>query len=529
MEPIGRTSVAQPKFRIFNETRQKDGKISNSPFVAEEVYTNFRDFMVFKDWQLNECIFTGSDKGHECNNISHQLPDIMEYRSQVPAVSVTVKGTLYFTPDEYHAKRHTTTSLERKISREGLYDTSYLDNICYYHAETDLDGALRAIYRKYGLAICCAKDIPPGWISPKIMVLNFFFHTPEKVKSLNVSAKQLFPTLANPRVEVKSQAEVNPATKPTPTVKEVKPLVKSRTKRVHGKFISPDVITSRYEAGSISYYHNEFEGVDYDKKCICEIVRWDLNERRCRENTAMSSYSFDNESKSHPAYILVNKNGDMKSPKNILGCICYTHAKYLQHCFRYAADFHGISMNDIHAYMLWGSDRLPEFPSEKRYALVHTPDPKWKKEDGVTTKWISREGYIGTCKFCRIEFSFAYSCNSGEYVCDGCDAKTYSWGCHVCKCAFTELNVHLNFPIEHESGYICRECYKCLDCNKQLKDFAEETSKGIEYKEFCDDIRAGRVGDLRICGACNKRKDDNNGYGKKSRADWDRENGCHIQ
>lgn len=522
------STFKQNKFRIFNQTIGRNGRISNSPYVAEEVYARFADFMVFKDWQLNECIFTGSDRGHECSNISHQLPDVMEYKSQLPAVTVTVKGTIYFTPDEYDAKRYTTTSLERRITREGLYDTGYLDNICYYHAETDLDGAIAEIYKKYSLAICCAKDIPPGWISPRIMVLNFFFHNPKKVDAITANAKVSFPEMR----EVK-QSPLQVITEKKEEIqepkKEVKPLVKNLTKRVHERFVAPVVFPSNYDAGSISYYNDEFKGVEYDRRCICEIVRWDLDSYRCKQNTGMSNSSFDNENKSQPAYILVNKNGDMKSPKNILGCICYTHAKYLQQCFRYAADLHNISMNDIRAYMLWDSDKVPEYPSEKRYAKMYKPNPEWKKEDGVVKKWISREGNVGTCKYCKVEFSFAYHCNSGNYVCDECDAKVYSLGCNKCKVPFTHDNVHLNFPIENEDGYFCRECYKCLQCNKKLKDFYEETSKGIDYKQFSDDIRASRVGDLRICGACNKLKNDNNGYGQKSQSDWEHENGCSIQ
>jgi len=398
MEPVGKASTTRQEFRIFNDTRQKDGKISNSPYVAEEIYTNFRDFMVFKDWQLNECIFTGSNRGHECNNISHQLPDVMEYRSQKPAVSVTVKGTLYFTPDEYYAKRQTTTSLERKIGHENGYDISYLDNICYYHAETDLDGAIREIYNKYSLAICCAKDIPPAFITPRIMVLNFFFHTSEKVKSLNSSARILFPVLATEKSEPTS-------TQPVQTVvpKKIKPLVKLPAKRVHCRYIPPEVVPSRYDAGSISYYHDEFKGVKYDRRCICEISGWDEDSGRCRSNIGMSDSSFDNESKSSPAYILVNRNtfsllskgkeeidsiiinnNNTNEPNStVLGCICYTHAKFLQFCFRLAADYHNISMNDIHAYMLWDSDKLPEYPSEKRYAKMYMPNPEWKQEDSI--------------------------------------------------------------------------------------------------------------------------------------------------
>jgi hypothetical protein len=203
---------------------------------------------------------------------------------------------------------------------------------------------------------------------------------------------------------------------------------------------------------------------------------------------------------------------------DVLGCICYTHTKYLQFCFRLAADCHNISMNDIHAYMLWGSDQLPDIPSESRYAKMYIPNPRWKKEDEVVTKWIPRgEGNVGICKFCRVEYIFVHYSTSGKYVCDDCDLKVYSLGCYVCKSRLNSENVHLHFPIDKEERYICKTCYTCLECGKALKDYAEEIHKKKDYNEFRYDIRSGRVDDLRICGACNKLKDDNNGYGKVNR------------
>jgi hypothetical protein len=219
------------EFRLFCNTVRKDGKISNSPYVAEEVYARFSDFLVYKDWQLNECIFTGSSRGHECSNVSHQLTHLLNYKSEFPAVTVTIKGQLYDDPDDdsdddpdddKYSKRQTTVSIERKIRHENGYDINYLDNICYYHAETDLDGAILEIYNKYALEICCAENIPPGWIKPRIMVLNFFFPSPEKVERMDKFSKKSVTFAAEPSHKTYTFPESDDAI----VAEKVKPLVK---------------------------------------------------------------------------------------------------------------------------------------------------------------------------------------------------------------------------------------------------------------------------------------------------------------
>ncbi|MFS8159775.1 MAG: hypothetical protein ACMG6E_06105, partial [Candidatus Roizmanbacteria bacterium] len=347
---------------------------------------------------------TGTPEEKYCSNISHQddviaiFPDGVA--SQLPALTVTIVEE---PGDDYRQdagiyyigrKSETSTECSTNRPRQITHRINYLDNICFGHAETDLDAAIQAVRNKYK---ACLRD--------RKLVLNFFGKAFKEVLKLP-------PSLRSPKV------------------------------------------VQHFDRAKIDFYRNQLDGIKYDKRCIHTIVGW-TGQGECDNLSYDLSMTADPKVMKMPAYVVIHQG----NPEQVLGCICYRHAVVFEMSIRMIVDSYAdasLTLNDIQTYVCWDSNgQVPELISEEDYQLQYQLNPKWQLGMNLSKKWEHRGGIIARCKCCKVKQWFEY--HSKSPICAKCAAIKKAEGCMTCKTPITGTNTHIDFPIDLEDGYLCRD------------------------------------------------------------------------